>query len=57
MLAEKLKAAGVATDYRNYEGVTHEFFGMAPVVAESEKAQDAAAQDLRTAFAGKTAIQ
>ncbi len=57
MLAEKLKAAGVATDYKNYEGVTHEFFGMAPAVADSEKAQDVAAQDLRTAFAGKTAIQ
>ena len=49
----ELKAAGVPTTYRNYEGVTHEFFGMAPVVAASEKAQDAAAQDLREAFAGK----
>ncbi len=53
MLAEKLKAAGVPTTYRNYEGVTHEFFGMAPVVSDAEKAQDAAAQDLREAFAGK----
>ena len=41
------------TTYRNYEGVTHEFFGMAPVVSDAEKAQDAAAQDLRGAFAGK----
>ena len=53
MLAEKLKAAGVPTTYRNYEGVTHEFFGMAPVVSDAEKAQDVAAQDLREAFAGK----
>ncbi len=53
MLAEKLKAAGVPTTYRNYEGVTHEFFGMAPVVSDAEKAQDAAAHDLREAFAGK----
>ncbi len=54
MLAEKLKAAGVPTTYKNYEGVTHEFFGMAPVVSDSEKAQDVAAQDLREAFAGKS---
>ncbi len=53
MLAEKLKAAGVPTTYRNYEGVTHEFFGMAPVVSDAEKAQDAAAKDLREAFADK----
>ena len=53
MLAEKLKAAGVPTTYKNYEGVTHEFFGMAPVVSDAEKAQDVAAQDLREAFSGK----
>ncbi len=49
-LAEKLKAAGVKTTYQNYEGVTHEFFGMAPVVPDAEKAQDLAAKDLRAAF-------
>lgn len=53
MLADKLKAAGVPTTYKNYEGVTHEFFGMAPVVSDAEKAQDIAAQDLREVFAGK----
>ena len=53
MLADKLKAAGVATDYKNYEGVTHEFFGTAAVVADAEKAQDVAAQDLREAFTVK----
>ena len=57
MLAEKLKAAGVPTTYRNYEGVTHEFFGMAPVVSDSEKAQDVAAQNLRDAFAGKPQVK
>ena len=50
MLAEKLKAAGVPTTYKNYEGVTHEFFGMAPVVSDAEKAQDVAAQELRASF-------
>ena len=51
MLAEKLKAAGVATTYKNYEGVTHEFFGMDAVVPEAEAAEDLAAHDLRVAFA------
>lgn len=51
MLAEKLKAAGVATTYKNYEGVTHEFFGMGAVVPEAEAAEDLAAHDLKVAFA------
>ena len=51
MLAEKLKAAGVATTYKNYEGVTHEFFGMGAVVPEAEAAEDLAAHDLKAAFA------
>ena len=46
-LAVRLRAFSV------YEGVTHEFFGMAPVVSDADKAQDVAAQDLREAFAGK----
>jgi acetyl esterase/lipase len=49
-LAEKMKAAGVDVTYQNYEGVAHEFFGMAPVVADAEKAQDLAARELRQAF-------
>lgn len=51
MLADKLKAAGVTTTYRNYEGVTHEFFGMGLVVPEAEAAEDLAASDLKAAFA------
>lgn len=51
MLADKLKAAGVDTTYKNYEGVTHEFFGMGVVVADAEAAEDLAAHDLREAFA------
>ncbi len=51
MLAEKLKAAGVSTTYKNYEGVTHEFFGMGAVVSDAEAAEDVAAHDLKEAFA------
>ena len=51
MLAEKLKAAGVPTTYKNYEGVTHEFFGMGAVVASAEAAEDLAGHDLKEAFA------
>ena len=52
--AEKLKAAGVPVNYRNYEGVTHEFFGMSGAVAKAKEAVSFAAMNLRTAFAGKT---
>ena len=51
MLAEKLKAAGVSTTYKNYEGVTHEFFGMGVVVSDAAAAEDMAAHDLKEAFA------
>ncbi len=51
MLADKLKVAGVMTTYKNYEGVTHEFFGMGAVVPEAEAAEDLAAHDLKAAFA------
>ena len=32
MLAEKLKEAEVSVESKNYDGVTHEFFGMGAVV-------------------------
>ena len=54
MLADKLKAAGVPTIYKNYEGVTHEFFGMGAVVANAEAAEELAGHDLREAFAKAT---
>ncbi|RSK46537.1 alpha/beta hydrolase [Hymenobacter perfusus] len=50
MLADKLKAAGVATKYENFEGVTHEFFGMAAVVPQAAQAQDLAAGELKNAL-------
>ncbi len=51
MLAEKLKADGVSVHYKNYDGVTHEFFGMGAVVDEAKEAVALAAADLKAAFA------
>jgi acetyl esterase/lipase len=48
--ADKLKAAGVPVTFQNYEGVTHEFFGMAAVVEQAKKAQSLAATELKKAF-------
>ena len=50
LLAEKLKDAGVDVDYKMYDGVTHEFFGMATVVPEAKEAQAYATGRLKTAF-------
>lgn len=50
MLANKLSDAGVKVASRNYEGVTHEFFGMALVVPEAKAAQAYAADQLKAAF-------
>ncbi len=49
-LSEKMKASGVDVKYKNYNGVTHEFFGMAPVLKEAKKAQEFAAKDLTKSF-------
>ena len=51
MLADKLKAAGVAVDYRNYDGVAHEFFSMGAVVDKARQAEQQAADGLKKAFA------
>jgi acetyl esterase len=53
-LADKLKAAGSQVTYQNYDGVTHEFFGMDAVVADAAKAQDLAARELKEAFGART---
>ncbi len=50
-LADKLKSAGVDVTYRDYEGVAHEFFGMAAVVDDAEKAQAFAGKELKEALA------
>jgi acetyl esterase/lipase len=50
LLAAALKKAGVKVEHRTYEGVTHEFFGMAAVVAKARQAQAFAGQQLKQAF-------
>jgi acetyl esterase/lipase len=50
MLSDKLKQAGVSVEYKKYNGVTHEFFGMASVVPEAKEAQAFAATQLQKAF-------
>ncbi|HTD92221.1 MAG TPA: alpha/beta hydrolase [Chitinophagaceae bacterium] len=49
-LADKLTAAGVTVNYKNYIGVTHEFFGMGLLVPQAKEAQDFAAKEIRKAF-------
>ena len=52
MLEGALKKAGVAVERKNYEGVTHEFFGMAAVVQDAKDAQEYAGKRLKQAFGG-----
>ena len=49
-LAEGLKAAGVPVTYRKFDGVTHEFFGMATVLEQAKEAQALAATELKKAL-------
>ena len=49
-LSEKLKAAKVETEYKLYDGVTHEFFGMATVVPQAKDAQALASKKIKSAF-------
>ncbi|GAB4461632.1 MAG: alpha/beta hydrolase [Armatimonadaceae bacterium] len=48
--AARLKNAGVKVDYKNYDGVTHEFFGMGAVVDKANDAVARAARGLKMAF-------
>jgi len=50
VLSEKLKAAGVSVNYKLYNGVSHEFFGMATLIPEAKDAQAMASSDLKAAF-------
>ena len=50
LLADKLKQADVETDYQLYNGVTHEFFGMALLIPEAKKAQELASKKIKNAF-------
>lgn len=49
-LAKKMRKQGVAVRYRNYEGVTHEFFGMAPILRDARSAQEFSASRLKKSF-------
>ncbi|HEY0244848.1 MAG TPA: alpha/beta hydrolase [Mucilaginibacter sp.] len=49
-LAEKLKADGVMVNSKNYDGVTHEFFGMGAVVPEAKDAEIYAVAQLKKVF-------
>ncbi len=51
--ADKLKKDGVAVNYKEYSGVTHEFFGMGAVVPKAKEAEQFAADELKKAFAAK----
>ena len=51
-LADRMKAQGVSVNYKNYDGVTHEFFGMAAVLDQAKDAQKIATSDLKNAFSG-----
>ena len=48
--ADKLQKAGVSVRYQNYEGVSHEFFGMAAVVDKAKAANKFAADGLKDGF-------
>ena len=50
--AEALQKAGVPVKLQQYDGVTHEFFGMAAVVDKAKQAQQLVGEQLRKAFAG-----
>ena len=49
--AERLTGAGVAVDYRCYDGMVHGFFGMAGAVAKAREAQRLAGEALGRALA------
>jgi acetyl esterase/lipase len=50
MLEEALKQAHIPVLHQEYEGVTHGFFGAAPVLSTAKKAQSFAADQLKEAF-------
>jgi acetyl esterase len=50
MLGDKMKSQGVDVTYQNYDGVTHEFFGMAAIVPEAKLAQALASRQLIKGF-------
>jgi len=49
--ADRLKKDGVKVEYKEYKGVTHEFFGMGAVLPKAKDAEKYAAKQLDKAFA------
>lgn len=56
MLAKRLKDAGSEVDYKIFNGVTHEFFGMGLVVGDALSAEKMAAGGLKKAFGTNTLL-
>lgn len=54
--AAHLKAAGVKTELKNYDAVTHEFYGMGAVVDTARQAEKDAATALQRAFASDRGV-
>jgi len=50
LLAKALRSVNVKVEHMIYEGVTHEFFGMAAVVAKAREAQVFAGRQLQASF-------
>lgn len=50
LLERRFRESGVPVERRVFDGVTHEFFGMTPVLAKAREAQQYASQALRRAF-------
>ena len=50
LLRDNMNAAGVDVSFKNYDGVTHEFFGMATIVPEAKDAQAFASGNLKKAL-------
>ena len=48
--AKRLADEGVSVDYKHFDGVTHEFFGLAGVVSAATEAVGEAAKGLKKAF-------
>lgn len=55
VLQSLLQRAGVPVERRHFDGVTHGFFGAAPVLQKAREAQAWAAQRLRGSFALRAA--
>lgn len=55
--ADRLKQDGVQVTYKEYAGVTHEFFGMGAVVPKAKEAVQLASNELKKAFANKQSKQ